>query len=139
MAKLADIYGHVISEAKKIKYDMVNVNGGFSDGVNVQPGSNASVLSISVDIYGGGTKNSHLYKVPKKIADYQAAYIAAMKLGDPTSTALSAELEAYYKNLKKAISLEVVTLISQFDGQMKVVIDSAVANLNRRYSEPVSK
>lgn len=135
MSKLSSMYEQTILEARKIKYDMINVNGGFSDGVTVQPGANAGLLSISVDIYGGGTKASHVYKVPRKIAEYQSAYLAARRTGDPTSAVLSSELQSYYKNLKKAISLEVVALISQFDNQMKTVVDTAVANLNKRYAE----
>lgn len=139
LPSITELYADVITEAKKIKYDMINVNGGFSDGVTVQPGANAGVLSISVDIYGGGTSANHMYKVPKKIAEYQAAYLAARRVGDPASAELSTELQAYYKNLKKAISIEVVNLISQFDSQMKTVIDSAVTNLNKRYAEPVEE
>lgn len=134
---LESLYEQALEEAqKRIKYDMVNVNGGFSDGVDIRPGTNAGLLAISVDIYGGGTKNSMMYNVPQKIAEYQAAYVEARRTGDSVAPDLNRELQSYYKNLKKAISIEAVRLISQFDQEMKVVVDKAVANMNKRYGTP---
>lgn len=128
--KLLDLYEE---KTKKVRYDMVNVNGGFSDGVEIKPGDNPSVMNVSVNIYGGSLQRSHPYNVPKSIADLQQAYIAAQQSGDPVSTQIKDQLEAYYNNLRRAISLEIVALLKSFDEQANAGITRAVTNLNKKY------
>jgi len=118
---------------KKIKYDMKNINGGFSDGVEIQPGEHSGIMNISVNIYGGNTKSAHPYQVPPSIKKLQAAYIAATQVGDPVSGNLKVQLEAYYTNLRRAISLEMVKLIQQFDAGASESISTAVQTINQKY------
>lgn len=133
--KLTDAYIKLNEEAKKIRYDMTNINGGFSDGVEIKPGNSASVMNISVNIYGGSPKTSKPYAVPKSIADMQQAYIAAQQSGDPVSSDIRSELETYYNNLRTAISLEVVNIMKNFDAQARDAINRAVANMNKKYQK----
>ena len=118
---------------KKIKYDMKNINGGFSDGVEIKPGEHAGVMDISVNIYGGSQGLAHAHQVPPSIQEIQKAFIAAQQTGDPIGAELRADLEAYYANLRRAISLEIVRLIQQFDAQANESIANAVAKINQKY------
>ena len=122
----------VITEKKKIKYDMKNVNGGFSDGVEIRPGQHAGVMNISIDIYGGSTSTALAYPVPDRIKQLQTGFLAARRTGDPVDQALYGELEAYYENLRRAIALEVYQLMRQFDAQVGQVVSNAVNNYNQR-------
>lgn len=136
--RLADTYRNLVTEKKKsnaVKYDMQNINGGFSNGVEIKPGSHAGVMDISVNIYGGNQKTAHPHQVPQSIQQLQEAYIAARKTGDPVASDIKIELEAYYTNLRKAISLEVIRLMQQFDTQAKESIAATVARINQRYQE----
>lgn len=131
--RLSNTFRLLTEESKKIRYDMVNINGGFSDGVEIKPGGDPTTMNISVNIFGGNQSNALRYNVPKQISDMQQAYIAARTTGDPVSSEIEVELESYYNNLRQAISLEVVNLMKSFDEQANTVISRAVANINKKY------
>lgn len=133
--KLVEAYRLLQEESKKIRYDMTNVNGGFSDGVEIKPGENSGVMNVSVNIYGGSPKTTHPYNVPPSIAQKQEAYIAARQTDDPSSAAFERELETYYTMLRQAISLEMVAIMKNFDEQAGLVISRAVANVNKKYQK----
>lgn len=120
-------------KSKKIKYDMQHVNGGFSDGVEIGIGSDASKVNVKIDIYGGSNNTVAPYPVPRSIRDLQDAYIAAKNQGDPVTPEIKSELESYYKNLRKAISLEVLELIKNFDKQVKESVDRTVSTYNSKF------
>jgi hypothetical protein len=132
--KLVEEYRRILFE-KKIKYDMQNVNGGFSGGVDISPGQTSDVMNISIDIYGGNQTTSHPYKVPPRIKQIQQAFITARQTGDPVAGELKSELKEYYNNLRRAISLQIVRAMQQFDAQSKEAIAQAVQQINARYQE----
>lgn len=132
--KLTEVYLSMLSE-KKIKYNMQNVNGGFSDGVSINVANHPGAVSVSVNVYGGGELNSVKFKVPSKIAEFQEAYISARRTGDQISNDLSTELNSYKSNLKKSIGLAIVKLMEKFDVDAKVAISDAVARVNNLYAE----
>jgi hypothetical protein len=131
--KLSNNAKILLEEKRKIKYDMKHINGGFSDGVEIKPGQHAGLMNISVDIYGGSNGLSHPHQVPQSIRELQEAYIAAAKTGNPSATDFKPELEAYYTNLKRAISFEIVRLIQQFDQGASTAIATAVQKINEKY------
>lgn len=112
---------------------MQYVNGGFSDGVDIGIGQDASKVNIKIDIYGGSNNTSTPYQVPRSIQDLQDAYVAAKQQGDVVTPEIKKELEDYYNNLKRAISLEVLGLIKNFDAQVKEAVDRTVANYNSKF------
>ena len=130
--KIAEEYRKLLRE-KKIKYDMKNVNGGFSGGVDIKPGQTAGVMNVAVNIYGGSQSTAHAYEVPPKIKDIQEAFIAARQTGDPVAADLKTELNAYYNNLKRAISLHIVQAMQQFDAQANASIQTAIQQINAKY------
>lgn len=133
--KLIEAYKLLKEEDQKIRYDMTNINGGFSDGVEIKPGSDSTTMNVSVNIFGGGQSNSLPFTVPTQISDMQQAYVAAQQTGDPVSGDIAGELEAYYNNLRTAISLEMVALMKKFDADANAVISRAVANMNKKYGQ----
>jgi len=133
--KLIEAYKLLKEEEQKIRYDMVNINGGFSDGVEIKPGSDSTVMNVSVNIFGGSQSNFLPFTVPKQVSDMQQAYIAAQQTGDPVSADIASELESYYNNLRTAISLEMIALMKRFDAEANAVITRAVANMNKKYSQ----
>ena len=133
--KLSETYRLLSEEAKKIRYDMVNINGGFSGGVEIKPGTTPANMNISINIFGGSQSNSIAYNVPKRISEMQQAYIAAQQTGDPVSGEIKTELETYYNNLRQAISLEIVALMKSFDAQAKEAVTRAVTNMNKKYGQ----
>ncbi len=132
MLKLAEEYQKLLAE-KKIKYDMINVNGGFSDGVEVDIYRSVGAMNVSVNIYGGGTLHSLKYHVPPKIKEYQDAMVAARQTGDPVGTEFSGEVEKYQSMVKKAVNLAMVALIQKFDQDAKVAISASIARVNKVY------
>jgi hypothetical protein len=130
--KIAEEYRRLLRE-KKIKYDMQNVNGGFSGGVDIEPGQHAGVMNISVNIYGGSQSTAHAYEVPPRIKELQEAFIAARQKGDPVAGELHSELKEYYSNLKRAISLHVVKAMQIFDQQASSSIQAAIQSINAKY------
>tara|TARA_R110000822_G_scaffold128195_28_gene263970 strand:- start:7408 stop:7809 length:402 start_codon:yes stop_codon:yes gene_type:complete len=118
---------------KKIRYDMKNISGGFSEGVDIMPGQHSGVMDISIDIYGGSKSTAHSYEVPPSIKQLQTAYIAATQKGDPVASDIKRQLEAYYTNLRRAISLHIVHLMQQFDSGANDAITSAVKKINSKY------
>lgn len=130
--KLTEEYRRLLRE-KKIRYDMKNVNGGFSGGVDIKPGQDPGVMNISINIYGGSQSIAHPYQVPQRIKELQEAYAAARQSGDPSSEEFKTELREYYNNLKRAISLYVVKSMQQFDEQASVAIQNAIQQINAKY------
>lgn len=132
MFKLSEEYQKLLTE-KKIKYDMINVNGGFSDGVEVDIYRNVGAMNVSVNIYGGGTLHSLKYHVPDRIKEYQDAMVAARQTGDPVGTEFSGEVEKYQSMIKKAVGLAMVSLIEKFDQDAKLAISAAISRVNKVY------
>ena len=121
---------------KKIKYDMRNINGGFSDGVEIRPAQNdPAIMNITINIYGGSKNSFNAYKVPPRIQELQSAFLKTRQTGDPFAAEFKKELDAYYDNLKRAIGLEMVRLIQEFDAQAKDSIGRAIGKLNQRYQQ----
>jgi len=139
MYKLCEEYKRQLNERKKIKYDMRNVNGGFSDGVEIKVGANAGVMDVSVDIYGGGNNLYHPFSVPPAIQKLQEAFLAAKRTGDPVASEIQNQLESYYANIRRAVSLEMVRLMQDFDKNAAGVITNAVQTINGRYQQGSSK
>jgi hypothetical protein len=127
----------VEGEKKKAKYDMQNVNGGFSmsNGVQASPGTgpDAGKLYVSVNLYGGGKPQQHAFPVPDRIRELLMATQAADQSLDPVEGDLRGELSEYYKALRKEITIAMIRLIRKFDAAAGQAIVQAVENLNRRY------
>lgn len=143
MMKLSPLLEILLNE-KKIKYDLSSVNGGFSDGVDINVTKKVGTIGISVNIYGGGNLNYLSFKTPQSIVEYQDALIAAMRVGDPVTSELSVELNAYKKAMKKAVSLAMVNVLRKFDEDAKAAINAAVSEVHASYGqtrsdEPVVK
>lgn len=141
--KLSPLLEILLNE-KKIKYDLSSVNGGFSDGVDINVTKKVGTIGISVNIYGGGNLNYLSFKTPQSIVEYQDALIAAMRVGDPVTSELSVELNAYKKAMKKAVSLAMVNVLRKFDEDAKAAITAAVSEVHASYGqtrsdEPVDK
>ena len=133
--KISETYKRMLLETKKIKYDMRNINGGFSGGVDIVPGEHAGVMDITINIYGGSKSRAHPYKVPPSIQQYQQAYLVAKQTGDPVSKAIRQSLRAYYDNLNTSISLEIVRLMREFDAGSNAAINKAVQTVNAMYMQ----
>ena len=129
------LYKYLIEERRKkrkLKYNMTAVNGGFSDGVEIIPGDGEQ-LNLSIDIYGGTQKNIHSYKLPEEIYELRKAYNIAVKSGDPTAPEIKEKLDAYYDEVKRVVSVEIVKLLKIFDDKAQRVIDSAINTVNSKY------
>lgn len=120
---------------KAIRYDMHYVNGGYSDGVDIKPSSNVSNMDVTINIYGGNQGSKNMYAVPASIRELQEALLAARRIGDPVASDIRIELDDYYENLRRAISLEVVRLMKDFDANMKQRLDIIVQNINQKYAD----
>lgn len=134
MMKLSPLLETLLNE-KKIRYDLSSVNGGFSDGVDINVTKKVGTIGVSVNIYGGGNLNYLSYETPQSIVEYQDALIAAMRVGDPVTSELSVELNAYKKAMKKAISLAMVNVLRKFDEDARAAINAAVSEVNSSYGQ----
>jgi len=132
MFNISEEYRKLLRE-KKIKYDMQNVNGGFSGGVDIAPGQTAAVMNVSVNIYGGSQDTVHAHQVPPRIQQMQEAFLAAKANGDPAAGEFQQELKEYYNNIKRAISLHVVKAMQAFDQQANASIQAAIQQINQKY------
>ena len=131
---ISEEYLKLLAE-KKVKYNMQNINGGFSDGVTINVSKQPGAVGVSVNIYGGGEPRQLRYAVPHKIKTYQDAYVAARRTGDVIGNDLSVELNTYKSNLKKAIGLSMVKLLEKFDIDAKAAIENAISRVNSLYTE----
>jgi len=118
---------------KKIRYDMKNLSGGFSDGVDIETGRTPGTISLSVNIYGGGANVKHTIKLPDKIAKLQSAYIMAVKNNDPTAKELKLQLNSYYNLIKKALSTQVSKMLMDFDSEFGRRMRMIIKKINARY------
>jgi hypothetical protein len=130
---LRDLARTMLSEARSFKYDMKYINGGFSNGVKVEPSMDGATAHVSVDIYGGGQSQKIPIQVPPKIQQLITAVSTAEQRGDPAAVQLRDELNAYYRNIKKLIGFKMVKLFEQMDAQAGQLIAQAVSEINAKY------
>lgn len=124
---------HRLNE-KKISYKFKNLVGGFSDGVSVAATESPGSVKVSVNIYGGGQDTSGLrYRVPTKIANYQAAYIKTANGTEPITNDVANQLETYKKDIKEAVSVRLYPILQEFDDKCRVAIGQAMAEVNKKY------
>lgn len=132
--KLANEYKKLLEAKQKIKYDMLHINGGFSNGVEIVTGQTSNIMNISVDIYGGGKSMAHSHQVPPTIQELQESFIAARTTGDPVARDIKLKLETYFANVRRAISWEIVSLLKELDQKSSTVIAAAVQRVNNAYT-----
>ena len=105
-----------------LKYDMKYVNGGFNDGVKIEP-TNGGKLALSISIFGGGgepkTVNIPASPAMQKIIK---GYEVAFNNQDSMGTSMEPEMDRYMDNLKQEISLKVIRLMQEMDQKVKQII-----------------
>lgn len=124
-----------LPQEEQNSYDMTYVNGGFSNSVDVQPGTGEDIgkVKVSINIFGGGQKKKVVIPTPPKIAQMLKAYEVAVRKQDPSADKFKQQLEAYYETLRNTIASKFVPLIQELDNKAKQVIIQSVKESNEKF------
>jgi hypothetical protein len=110
------------SESKSgLKYDCVYVNGGFNDGVKIEP-TDGGKINLSISIYGGGDPKSMNIPAKGKFGELIKSYGTAVTNNDQMGTELEPEIDKNIQLLQESLSLRVIEALKQFDQQIKQII-----------------
>jgi len=120
---------------EKYSYNMKYVNGGFSNSVDVQPGTNedSGKVNVSINIFGGGEKKSIALPTPPKIQQVMKAYEVALKKQDPSADKFKQYLEKYYADLKVVIASKFIEVMKEMDAKSKQVLIQSIKETNEKF------
>lgn len=104
-----------------LKYEMKYVNGGFNDGVKIEP-TNGGKLALEISIYGGGEPKKVNIPASPSMQKIIKGYEVAFNSKDSMGTTMEPEMDRYMSNLKHEISLKVIRLMQEMDMKVKQII-----------------
>jgi hypothetical protein len=116
-------------ENSGLKYDMKYVNGGFNNGVAIEP-ANGGKLALSISIYGGGEPKKVKLPASPEIAKIIQGYEIAVKNNDKLGLTMEPKLDQYLQGLEQEISLGVIKAMQEFDQKVKQIILNTIKNVS---------
>lgn len=104
-----------------LKYECKYLNGGFNDGVKIEP-TDGGKLSLAISIYGGGDPKKVNIPASPEIQKIIRGYEVAFKQNDPSGTKLEPRLDEYIESLTQELSYKVMDAMRELDEKVKQII-----------------
>lgn len=115
-----------------LKYEMIYVNGGFNNGVELKPASDGKV-ELSIAIYGGGEKKTlGISPLPPSIAKLMKAYEVGAA-SDANTPEITDELKRYFAEINQSLSMKVIDILKEADEKVKAAIKSTFRETNQGF------
>lgn len=111
-----------------LKYECKYVNGGFNNGVKLEPTSGGKLL-LSISIYGGGESKSIKIPVRGELQKIISGYESAFKSKDSLGTELEPEIDDKLQILKEEISNKIISAMKKFDLEVKQIIINTIKEI----------
>lgn len=111
-----------------LKYEGKYFNGGFADGVELEPVGDGKI-GLTITVYGGGEPKKIKIPASGKMQKILRGYEAAFHNEDDLGTKMEPEIDQYLTNLKQQMSFKIITALREFDQKVKqIIIETIKAN-----------
>lgn len=112
-------------ENSGLKYEMKYVNGGFNNGVTIEP-TNGGKLALSISIFGGGDPKKVNIPASSEMSKIIQGYEVAVKNNDQLGLTMEPKMEQYISGLEQEISVQVIQAMQEFDQKVKQIIINTI-------------
>lgn len=104
-----------------LKYEGKYFNGGFADGVKLEPASDGKI-SVSISIYGGGEPKINKISANPKMQKILKAYEIGFKNQDNLGTRMEGDIDDYLETVTQQMSFKIIAAMRELDEKIKQII-----------------
>ena len=108
-----------------LKYEGKYFNGGFADGVKLEPASDGKI-SVSISIYGGGEPKINKISANPKMQKILKAYEVGFKNNDNLGTRMEGDIDEYLETVTQQMSFKIIAAMRELDEKTKQIIIQTV-------------
>ncbi len=108
-----------------LKYEGKYFNGGFADGVKLEPASDGKI-SVSISIYGGGEPKINKISANPKMQKILKAYEIGFKNQDNLGTRMEGDIDDYLETVTQQMSFKIIAAMRELDEKIKQIIIQTV-------------